>query len=295
LTVDTARVPERSRSESFSTRFYAGLLRAYPAEFRRRYAREMTVLFGDQLREARLPAGRAGVWLSSFADIAVSAIGEHLRRDRTVARSLATFTPTRSMRLAGIIAAVGGLLLLWAFFSWSPFDDRHVNSIRLILFWSAGIAIALAFHGRQAAVRPFLARTATGAIVLFGVWNVLWVLLAWDRSSPFSGDFGFVGFVASLLGWLAASFYGVATLAISAAWRGMGRWEAAVTRLAAALILIAGVVATLGMDRLGLTRSESYGELFATLGALGVGGVGLAWMALGLVLVMGGRRPDEAR
>jgi hypothetical protein len=292
--VDNARLPGQGRSGSLGSRVYGGLLHVYPTEFRRRYGSDMALLFSDQLRDARRPSGRAGVWLRGLADIASSAIGEHLRKDRIVAQSLATFAPTRSMRLAGVVAVVGGLLLLWAFLSWNPFVDGHVNAVRLALFWSAGVAIALAYHGRQAAVRPLLARTATGAVVLFGAWNVLWVVLAWDRDSPFSGDFGLLGFVASFLGWLAASFYGAATLAISAAWRGMDRWAATVTRLAAALLAVAGVVATFGMDRIGLTRSEPYGELFGTLGALGVGGVGLAWMALGLVLVVGGRRAHEA-
>lgn len=292
--MDTARVPGPSGRWSLSTRVYTGLLHVYPAEFRRRYGGEMSRLFADQLRDARRPSGLAGVWLRGLADIASSAIGEHLRRDRTMARSLATFEPTRSMRLAGLLGVAGGVLLLWAFYSWNPFSDGHVNSVRLLLFWSAGVAIALAFHGRQAAVRPLLARAATGAIVLFGAWNVLWVLLAWDRSSPFSGDFGFIGFVASFLGWLAASFYGAAMLVISAAWLGMGRQAATITRLVAAMLLVTGVVATFGMDRLGLTRSEPYGELFGALGALGVGGVGLAWMAMGLVLVVGGRRAHEA-
>jgi hypothetical protein len=210
-----------------------------------------------------------------------------------VDRSLATFAPTRPMRLAGLLAVAGGVLLLWAFYSWNPFSDPHVNGIRLLLFWSSGIAVALAYHGRHAAVRPRLARTATGAMVLVGAWNLLWLLLAWDRDSPFGGDFGLIGFAAGFLGWLAASFYGAAMLVIAAAWLGMGRWAAGATRMAAGLLVMAGVAATFGMDRLGLTRSEPYGELFGTLGALGVGGVGLAWLVLGLVLVVGGRRVLE--
>jgi hypothetical protein len=197
------------------------------------------------------------------------------------------------MRLAGLLAVAGGVLLLWGFYSWTPFSDPHVNEIRLLLFWSSGIAVALAYHGRQAAVRPRLARMATGAVVLVGAWNLLWLLLAWDRSSPSGGEFGLIGFVAGFLGWLAASFYGAAMLVIAAAWLGMGRWAAAATRMAAGLLVVAGVVATFGMDRLGLTHSEPYGELFDTLSMLGVVGVGLAWLVLGLVLIVGGRRVLE--
>jgi hypothetical protein len=293
--MDTARVPGRSRTGSLSTRLYAALLRAYPAEFRRRYADEMIVLFADQLREARRSSEVAGVWLRSLADVTANAIGEHLSRDRTVAQSVATFEPTRPMRVAGILAVVGGVLLLWAFISWNPFSERSANWVRLALFGLSGIAVALAYHRRQAAVRPFLARAATGAVVVVGAWNELWLALAWDRDSPFGGDFGMIGFVAGFLGWIAASVYGAAMLVIAAAWLGMGRVTAVVTRLAAALLVVAGPVATLGMDRLGLTRSESYGELFTTLGMVGVMGVGLAWLVLGLALVAGGRRIREAQ
>jgi hypothetical protein len=293
--MDAARVPGRSRTGSLSTRLYAALLRAYPAEFRRRYADEMIVLFADQLREARRSSEVAGVWLRSLADVTTNAVGEHLRRDRTVAQSVATFEPTRPMRVAGILAVVGGVLLLWAFISWNPFSERSANWVRLALFGLSGIAVALAYHRRQAAVRPFLARAATGAVVVVGAWNELWLALAWDRDSPFGGDFGMIGFVAGFLGWIAASVYGAAMLVIAAAWLGMGRVTAVVTRLAAALLVVAGPVATLGMDRLGLTRSESYGELFTTLGMVGVMGVGLAWLVLGLVLVAGGRRIREAQ
>lgn len=206
-----------------------------------------------------------------------------------------TFAPTRWMRAAGVIAVVGGLLILWAFVSWNPFDDRDLNSVRLLLFWSGGAVVALAYHERQIAARPLLGRTAGGAVVLFGGWNALWVLLARSVDSPFSGGFGFVGFVAGFSGWFAASVYGAAMLASSGAWRGMDRWAAITLRLAAALLVPAGVAATFGMDRLGLSRSEPFGELFGDLGALGVGGVALAWVLMGLVLVVSGLRHDETR
>lgn len=102
------------------------------------------------------------------------------------------------------------------------------------------------------------------------------------------GTFGFLGFWAGFLGWLAASLYGAVSL-LRAAWRGMPRWPAVATRLAAAALLVGGVVGTFGMDRLGLTRLDGVGDLFGTLGALGVGAVGLGWLLLGGVLVLGGR------
>lgn len=276
-----------------STRLYAGLLRLYPAPFRARYRDEMVLLFADQLRDAQIERGLTGLlltWLRTLPDLAKTAIGEHLRRDRTVAQSLATFEPTRSMRLLGLLAILGGVLLLWAFVSWNPFAEQSVNSIRLGLFWAAGIAVAIAFHARQSAVSPRLAVVATGAVVVAGAWNILWILIAVERNSPFAGAFGFAGFIAGFAGWLIASFYGASMLVIRASWRGMSRWAGVVTRIAALSLLVGGPVATFGMDRLGLTRSEPYGEVFGTLGALGVGAVGLGWLLLGTVLVLGPRR-----
>jgi hypothetical protein len=284
----TAGAPDRLGP---SERLYAGLIRIYPAAFRERYRGEMVRLFADQLREARAGRGASGVlttWLRTLSDLATSAIGEHLRKDRTVAQSLATFQPTRSMRVLGAVAIGGGVLLLWAFISWDPFADRTVNTIRLAMFWLASIAVAVAFHGRQAAIHPRGALLATGAVVLFGAWNLLWLALAIGRDSPFGGDFGFVGFLAGFGGWLVAAVYGAAMLAMRAAWRGMPRSLATATRAAAVVLVIAGPVATFGMDRLGLTSSDA-GGLFTTLGALGVGGVGLGWLVLGVVLLLGGR------
>ena len=74
--------------QSLSERVYSGLLRAYPRTFRTRYADEMVLLFGDQLRDARAARGAGGItitWLRTLLDLASSAFGEHLRKDRTMA------------------------------------------------------------------------------------------------------------------------------------------------------------------------------------------------------------------
>lgn len=275
-----------------SERAYARLIRVYPAAFRERYREEMVRLFADQLRDARIGRSAGGVlvtWIRTLADLASSAVAEHLRKDRTVAQSLATFEPTRSMRWLGAIAVVGGVLLLWAFVSWNPFGDPDVNAIRLALFWLAGIAVALALGGRQSVAGARLARAATSLILLTGAWNIAWIILSIGRDAPFSGAFGYLGFWASFLGWLSASLYGAVSLRRAVS-HGMPRWSRVATKVAAIALLAGGIVGTFGMDRLGLTRSEPYGELFSTLGALGVGAVGLGWLLLGGVLILGGRR-----
>jgi len=275
-----------------SERVYAGLIRLYPVAFRERYREEMVRLFADQLRDARAGTGAQGVlttWLLTLADLASSVIGEHLRKDRPVAQSLAAFEPSRSMRWMGALAVIGGVLLLWAFVSWDPFTDRAVNSVRLVLFWLGGTAIALAYRTRHSGAGQRLAIAATAAVIVTGLSNAAWVIVAVDRDSPFSGAFGELGFWTSLLGWLSASLYGATSLRGSVA-HGMSAGSGLATRVAGVALLVGGVVGTFGMDRLGLTRSEPYGDLFGTLGALGVGAVGLGWLLLGLVLVLGGRQ-----
>jgi hypothetical protein len=278
---------------SASQRIYSRLLRVYPSAFRDRYEAEMVVLFGDQLRDARAGAGAGGVvttWFRTLADLVGSALGEHLRKDRMMAQTLASFQPTRSMRALGVLAVVGGVLLVAVWLVGDVFSTPGLNSWRLGLFWLAGLAVAIAFYGRQAAVAPRLALVTSSLIVLTSAWNIAWLVLAIGRDSPFSADFGFLGFLASFLGWLAAAVYGAGVLLGRAAWRGMTRTSRVATQLAAAVLVVAGPVATFGMDRLGLTRSEPYGELFGTLGALGVTGVGAAWILFGAVLLLANRR-----
>lgn len=62
-------------------RFYRGLLRVYPADYRREYGALMTQLFCDLYRDAYGQAGRLGVtrlWGRILADIAVTAMVEHI-------------------------------------------------------------------------------------------------------------------------------------------------------------------------------------------------------------------------
>lgn len=207
-----------------------------------------------------------------------------------MAQSLATFEPTRTMRLLGLLAIVGGALLVAVWFVGDLFSSPIANSWRLGLFWLAALAVAIALHGREAAVAPRLAFAVSALVVITSVWNIAWLVLAIDRDSPFAGQFGFLGFVASFIGWLAASAYGIGVLVTRAAWRGMTRLSATTTQLAAAVLIVAGPAATFGMDRLELVRSEPYGELFGTLGAIGVTGVGCAWILLGIVLLTSNRR-----
>ncbi len=289
IEADGGRAPEARAGRS--ERVFAGLLRAYPRQFRARYADEMTVLFGDQLRDARVANGTPGItvlWIRTVLDLATNALGEHLSEDGTVAQSLATFEPTRTMRLLGLAGLAGGILLLWAFLSFNPFETQAANMIRLITFALGGAAVAIAFHGRQARVARSLALVTTGAVVFSAVAYVTCLVLALWVESPFSGTFGAINFWSNGALWLSAAVYGAAMLRIGAAWQGMPRWRGVATRLGA-IALLGSSVAWTGDDRLGLVDSEPYGEVWSTIALTGVFLNGLGWVLLGGVLALGNR------
>jgi hypothetical protein len=288
---------ERAQDEhdvGWSERLYGALLHAYPTRFRSRYGSEMAQLFADQLRDARGGAagGVAATWLRTLVDLATSAVEEHLRKDQTVAQSLATFEPTRSMRLLGLFAMVGGFLLIVVFFSVGLFAGRD-NTIRLVLFALAGAAVGLAFHRRQAAVAPRLALVATAAVVICGAWYASSNVLSLNSPRSWVGVGGLVFSLSSFALWISAAVYGAITLRIGAAWLGMSRWFAATARMAALILLIGGPLAALGDDRWGLTRNETYGPLVTQATLLGVFLTGLGWSMLGATLAIARRQPDH--
>ena len=276
-------------------RLYGGLLWLYPTEFRRRYADEMVRLFGDQLRDARSnrrPGGMATTWFRSIIDLVASAVGEHLRKDRTMAQSLATFEPTRSMRLLGLLGVIGAVLLLWAFISFNPFVDQRANSIRLIAFALGGAAIALAFYRRQALVAPTLALLTTAGVVIAGIWYVAIVLASPGVDHPFIGQFGLVSMFANIALWVTPAVWALGLLHTGAAWQGMSRNRALATKFGAT-ILIGSIVGWFGDDRLGMVDSL-WGGLWQAVALTGVAMNGVGWLILGSVLVLPGRRPRAA-
>lgn len=275
-----------------SARVYAALLRAYPRAFRVRYGDEMVLLFGDQLRDARTTKGGGGVaatWFRTLIDLASSAVGEHLRKDRTMAQSLATFEPTRMMRLLGVVGVIGAVLLLWAFISFNPFQDQRVNSVRLVLFALAGAAISLAFHRRQALAAPTLALLTTAAVVIGGIWSASWVILSNGVLSPNMGTFGLIGLFANIALWVTPTIWAIGMLHTGAAWQGMSPNRARLTKLGVSL-LIGSVVAWMGDDRLGMVDSL-WGEMWQAVAITGVALNGVGWLILGIVLIAPGGRP----
>lgn len=273
-----------------SERVYAGLLRAYPQAFRTRYAEEMVLLFGDQLRDAKVAKGAGGAattWFRTLIDLASSAVGEHLRKDRSMAQSLATFEPTRTMKVLGAFAIVGGAVLLLAFLTWTPFANATINAVRLLVFGLSGAAIAIAFHARLASVSLRLAGLATWAVVLSGVWYCLGNVLGAFVERPFAGTFGFIGALSAAALFATPTLYGLVMLRTGAAWRGMSKWRLVMTRVAA-VVLLGSFLGVAGNDRWGLVNDPTTGWLWSQLAVLGVFCAGAGWLLLGAVIVSGG-------
>ena len=94
---------------SAAERTFRLLLRAYPADFRTAYAREMTLVFRAQLRDAR--QGTAFLWADTLLDIARSAPAlrlEALRMRR--GRLIHTGEDTLMKMTMGILAVMAGAL-----------------------------------------------------------------------------------------------------------------------------------------------------------------------------------------
>ena len=270
-------IPRATRQQ----RIYRGLLRFYPTEFRARFSDEMVQLFGDQLRDVRtggVPAGAARTWLRTLGDLAVTAASERLRRDRTVAHSLAT-SPSTSSRVLGLVGVLGGVVLLAAFVVDIAPD---LNALRLVLFNAGAMAIVVAVHRRQASAAPRLALLAAVPAFVANAWYLVMVLLAVGRPQPPLGDsdFRLVWFFAGAAMWLTDAAFGLVTLRLGV----VARW-------AALALAIGSVLAFTGMDRLELT-SPGNPTIFGPLSLVGIALNGIGWIVLGLDVAMR-RRPSE--
>lgn len=246
-------------------RVYRGILRLYPADFRRRFAEDQVQLFHDRLRDARSGRASGGVvvaWIALLGDVALTAPAEHLRRNRTMAHTLAT-APTVTTRVLGIAGIVAGLAILAAFVIDLP---SGVFRDRLIVFAVGVCAIGIGVHQRQSVRAPMLSLGVTVALVAANAFFVLTVIFL----EP--GDIGV--FWSGLALWLASAAFGAAGALIGAVSR-LGGWAVAAGSL----------LALTGIDRLGLV-SESNPTYFNTLSQVGIGAMALGWIVLGLDVAM---------
>jgi len=234
-------------------RVYRSFLWLYPADFRDRFAEEMVQLFHDKLRDARAggaPGGSVGAWITMLGDVAVTAVSERIRRNRTVAHSI-TSAPPMPIRLLGVVGIVGGVAILAAFLLAIPAD---LQALRIILINLGMIAVILAAHRRQAAVSPVLALIGAAPAVLANAWYLVVIVFS-------IGEF----FWAGMALWISVAWFGIVTFRLGV----VTRWGALAVAIGAALTFT-------GIDRLGLTST-----ILGQLSQIGIVAMAIGWILLG--------------
>ena len=242
-------------------RGYRAIMALYPAEFRRRFGTEMVQLFQDTLRDAHAsgtPAGPLLAWIRILADVVATAPGEHLRRNRTMAHSLAS-SPSMTSRILGFAGIAAGLAILVAFVIDLP---SGVFRDRLVVFSVGVMAIGIGVHRRQAMRAPMLSLAAVGALLAATAFFLVTVIF-FAPPNP-------AVFWSGVALWLASAAFGAVAGSIGA-----------VSRIGAWAVAAGSLLALTGIDRLGLV-SESAPTIFNTLSQVGLVAMAAGWIVLGL-------------
>ena len=273
---------------SAGERFYEVLLRLYPAPFRLRYETEMVQLFGDQLRDARTAEGQAGVvatWFRAIGDLVTTAVGERLRGDGGVGRSLEP-PPTPAMRLLGLIGLLGGAWFVAWLLPFVPWGPPGLN-LRLAVFNLGAITTVIAYSGPLMRTAPRLSRVIVTIAVMANAWYLAMYLLSLGRPQPPAPDqdFRVIWFYAGVAFWWADAAFGVVALRL----RGLARWGALA-------LAVGSPFAFLGIDRLDLTTGP-FRDIVIPLSLVGLTLNGVGWLVLGSTLVfrVRGRARSELR
>lgn len=263
---------------------YRGLLRLYPAAFRNRYSDEMVQLFSDQLRDARsagTPAGAVRTWMRTLGDLAVTAVSEHTRRDRSVAHSLAAPSPLN--RALGVLGILGGLVLVAALVPNLPWSWAVFN-LRLVLFEAGAIAVIVAVHGLQASRGRWPSLIVSASAVLANAWHMAMSIMFVNRPQPPAPDPEFrpLYALAATALWLANAAFGLVALRLGV-----------VSRWAALVLTVGSLLAASGVSGLGFTRGP-YADVIANFTVAGIVLVGVGWVLLGIDLATRRRVQEPA-
>jgi len=183
---------------------------------------------------------------------------------------------------AGILGIAGGLVLVSAWVPNLPWTWELFN-LRLVLFNAGAIAIALAVHRLQPRRPPRRSLVAATAVILANAWYLVMIILSIGRPIYPEPDpeFRLVMFYAGLAMWLSDAAFGLVALRFGA-----------VSRWAAAALMVGSLLALSGMDRLELVRG-ALAWIFVPLSQVGIALNGLAWIALGLGLLRLQRLPID--
>lgn len=183
-----------------SERIYRALLIAYPADFRREYAAEMTRLFRDTCRDAYRQGGIAAALLWSFSTL-VDLILTALQERRKV-NTLVQFKPFLS-RSAGLLLMIGGVLAGASAISqlvpMMPYNGTYIPSMLII---PAYACVALGLEGTI--FRYYTRLGLIGRLALWlagcGAMAVPLGALSWIFNFPLYWVLGLIGVIMSGLG-----------------------------------------------------------------------------------------------
>lgn len=176
-----------------------------------------------------------------------------------------------SDRMLGAAGIVGGTFLLAAFVIEIP---TGLRTVRLLLYFLGAIAVVVAVHRRQAPSGDRLPTAAAAAAILANIWYPVMYVVSLGR--PIADDvFGLLFVFAALAWWLADAAFGFVTLRLGA-----------VTRWGALALGVGSLLAILGMSQLQLT-TQANPTIFAPIAMIGVALNGVAWILLGLDVMLG--------
>jgi hypothetical protein len=190
--------------------------------------------------------------------------------------------PSIATRALGVLGIVGGLTLISAWIPDLPWTWALFN-LRLVLFNAGAIAVGLAVHRLQAPWSPRLSLAAAASMILANAVYLVMILISIGRPVYPEPDpeFRLVLFYGAMAMWLSDAAFGLVALRLGV-----------VSRWAALALTIGSILATLGIDRLGLVDGP-FASVFIPLAQIGIFLNGLAWIALGLGLVRRRSIPSE--
>lgn len=214
------------RSVEFSVRMYEALIRLYPTSFRREYGSELSLLFREQIADARGKRRAVALivaWLRVLNDLAWTVPDEQFQeiRRRIAMRSVAL--AVLSVVLAAVVFFViyGGIgVIVMLPLAWDV--NRSVQEIVvLIVLYLAAFLSGLILTR----VKPFFAPLVTVPIATMAIWG-LTAFSEYNSPNRFPGWGGLVlclGFVAStgftsLLGCIAAEKMSAHLAKLSVRW-----------------------------------------------------------------------------
>ena len=255
----------------WSTRLFQIFLVLYPSRFRRDYGREMTLVFRDTCLQAQHCHGTMGIlelWLTTLLDLFSTALAERLSEVYQMS-STAMFT-----RVSGLVAAVGGVMLLILVYGEFVLDGIWQPVGYLILMTVYGLGIAIGVAGFYVLGQyESSGRLGLGLALLGGVTvSASWILMFFFESELW-WTILIVGMALSelglvIFGWSAFKH------------RLLPRWNS--------LPLVAGGLAlAIHITAIAALLFGSENRIYITFW---LAANGLGWVALGALLMLGDKR-----